>query len=48
MNRHKTTKVNIRLEEEIYNLLQQMTTDNNTSLSEIIRYLIKEGLHDIR
>lgn len=46
MNKHKTTKINIRLEDEMHKLLVQIASDNDTSLSEVIRYLIKEGLND--
>lgn len=46
MNKRKTNTINIRLEGEMYNLLVQIASDNDTSLSEVIRYLIKEGLND--
>lgn len=46
MNKHKTTKINIRIEDEMHKLLVQIASDNDTSLSEVIRYLIKEGLND--
>lgn len=48
MNKHKTTKINIRIEDEMRELLVQIASDNDTSLSEVIRYLIKEGLNDYK
>ncbi len=44
MNKRKTKALKIRFEEDMFETIEQMAIENDTSLSEVIRYLIKEGL----
>lgn len=46
MNKRKTNALKIRLEQDLYDIIEEMAVENDTSLSEVVRYLIREGLKD--
>lgn len=46
MNKRKTNALKIRLEQDLYDIIEEMAIENDTSLSEVVRYLIREGLKD--
>lgn len=49
INKKKNTVVNIRMSNDTKDKLSQLANDNETTMSEIIRYLVeKEFLNDTR
>lgn len=45
MNKRKTDAIKIRFERDMYEDIEKLASDNDTSLSEVVRHLIKKGLN---
>lgn len=46
MNKRKASTIKIRIDDEMYKQIDELATNNDTSLSEVVRYLIKKSLEE--